>query len=183
MLLQAPAPAPLLARTFQVRATSVGNAVLHSHQGLLRPVFLSSSVPASETRSSYFEALRALLQMKVGVVVAMVPLGASAVGLPGLAPLPGPSWPAARAVPASSRAARSANTSVVVSARSERPGVLLLMVRIASSFVAVGRDVLRVSRGQRRRATVAPARRDTGQTDPPASCDLPSVSLHALSRK
>ena len=47
LLLQAPAPAAFLARTFQLRATFAGRAFLLFHERLMRPLFLSSSEPLS----------------------------------------------------------------------------------------------------------------------------------------
>jgi hypothetical protein len=78
-LLQAPAPPALLPRTFQVRPTFLGSALLLCHESLLRPVFLSSCVLPLSTRSSYLVARAALLHVKVGlgcvVLSAMVGLG------------------------------------------------------------------------------------------------------------
>src|SRR5665647_710895 len=88
-------------------------------QAPLPPAFLARTF---QVRLTYLGS--ASLLFHDSLVVMMAPLGALAVGLPGVA---------ARAVPARSRAARSASTRVIVSARSERPCALLLVVLMMPS--------------------------------------------------
>lgn len=181
LLLHPPAlPAALLPRTFQVRSTFWGSASVHFHERPVMGLFPKSTSPPLETRNSHVAASCALLHLKVGVVVAMVPTGVLALGVPGVTLLRGPSWPAARAGPARSRATRSISTSVVAGARGERPHSQFPVVPIVPASVSVDRDVHRLSRGQRRRATAAhddaggPARGD----DEP----LPSLAAGLLHR-